>query len=77
MWALRGIPTLVEKLKFRCTYVPAEEKLLDIPSKMGSAWPTGQTQKWNIEYSKSSSAIHAFNPWVCTKPFGQTQPPTF
>ena len=63
-----------ERLKSRRSFVPAARKLLDSLSGMGVRAAEWTNTKWDMEYSKSTSALHAFIPKVSTRPLGMSLP---
>ena len=65
---------LRERLKSRRSFVPAARKLLDSLSESDIRAAQWTDTRWNMEYSKSTSALHAFIPRVSTRPLGMSLP---
>ena len=63
-----------ERLKSRRSFVPAARKLLDSLSEMGVRAAQWTNTKWDMEYSRSTSALHALIPRVSDRPLGMSLP---
>ena len=63
-----------ERLKSRRPFVPAAQKLLDSLSEKGIRAAQWTNTQWDMEYSKSMSALHVFIPKVSTRPMGMSLP---
>ena len=63
-----------ERLKSRRPFVLAARKLLNSLSEMGVRAANWTNTKWDMEYSKSTSALHVLIPRVSTRPLGMGLP---
>ena len=61
-----------ERLKSRCPFVPAVQKLLHDLSELGIRAAQWTNLTWDTEYSKSRSARGVYIPRVSTRPIGMS-----